>query len=570
MAFVDPAAGARLQAQLKPGQRLVSQGGGLWRWDGLTAAGDTPSASAKRLSERNRLTALENECTNALALSLTAEKQKTAALEAYSQAEAQENDLKRVSTESRQKIDQLTATQRAHERANQDNIKREAALEQGLCHLKTSLGQSRDHCTQAQNALDAMDDVAKLQGTCEAQQKSVAQSHQAQSTAAFSVSTLKREREISLERLSQIEKERETWHRRVQDASTHIANLEDRIAKAETELEAYHDLPAKLTQQQASLMNALSQAEHKRQQASDRLVEAETALKQHDQQLKVAQSDVMNAREERARIETRLETAREKCAITAKQIKDTLGCLPQDCLALSNVDIDQTLPKLQTVEGNLSRLKTEREGMGGVNLQAEDEINALEQQFGTMSAERSDLEQAIARLREAIDNLNQEGRGRLMTAFNQVNDHFKRLFQTLFGGGEAELQLVESDDPLEAGLEIIACPPGKKPQVLTLLSGGEKALTAMSLIFAVFLTNPSPICVLDEVDAPLDDSNVDRFCNMMEEMKASTNTRFLVITHHPMTMARMNRLFGVTMSEKGVSQLVSVDLTAAEVIREAS
>ena len=173
-------------------------------------------------------------------------------------------------------------------------------------------------------------------------------------------------------------------------------------------------------------------------------------------------------------------------------------------------------------------------------------------------------------MRQGIANLNREGRKRLLEAFEMVNGHFGRLFKTLFGGGTAELKLVDSDDPLESGLEIFACPPGKRTQTLTLLSGGEKALTALALIFAVFLTNPSPICVLDEVDAPLDDANVERFCLLMEEMAKETDTRFLIITHHPLTMSRMSRLFGVTMAERGVSQLVSVDLETAERLRDAS
>ena len=187
------------------------------------------------------------------------------------------------------------------------------------------------------------------------------------------------------------------------------------------------------------------------------------------------------------------------------------------------------------------------------------------------AAERDDLEQGIAKLRSAIQQLNKEGKARLDEAFTIVNRHFERLFTHLFGGGEARLEMIESpEDPLEGGLEIIAKPPGKKPATLSLLSGGEQTLTALSLIFAVFLTNPSPICVLDEVDAPLDDANVDRFCRLMEQMASETATRFLVITHHPMTMARMNRLFGVTMAEKGVSQLVPVDLQTAQSFREAS
>jgi chromosome segregation protein len=194
----------------------------------------------------------------------------------------------------------------------------------------------------------------------------------------------------------------------------------------------------------------------------------------------------------------------------------------------------------------------------------------VEGQHTTLTVERYDLIEAIKRLRQGIMSLNKEARERLLTSFATVNTHFQRLFVELFGGGSAELQLIESDDPLEAGLEILAKPPGKKPATLSLLSGGEQALTAMALIFAVFLTNPAPICVLDEVDAPLDDHNVERFCGLLDEMTRSTDTRFVIITHNPITMARMNRLFGVTMAERGISQLVSVNLETAVQFREAS
>ncbi len=227
------------------------------------------------------------------------------------------------------------------------------------------------------------------------------------------------------------------------------------------------------------------------------------------------------------------------------------------------------LPDLGDIEARLERYRQERERLGGVNLRAEEEANETAARRDALVAERDDLVAAIHRLRQGIGSLNREGRERLLAAFGTVNGHFQRLFTHLFGGGEAELQLTESDDPLEAGLEIVARPPGKKPQIMTLLSGGEQALTALSLIFAVFLTNPAPICVLDEVDAPLDDANVERFCNLLDEMTRTTETRFVVITHNPITMSRMNRLFGVTMAERGVSQLVSVDLETAERFLEA-
>ncbi|NJO54467.1 MAG: AAA family ATPase, partial [Bacteroidales bacterium] len=219
-------------------------------------------------------------------------------------------------------------------------------------------------------------------------------------------------------------------------------------------------------------------------------------------------------------------------------------------------------PELLEIE--LERARRERERLGAVNLRADEELTEVQTQHDGLVSERDDLIEAIRRLRTGIANLNREARERLAASFTTVDSHFRTLFEKLFGGGVAELQLTDSDDPLEAGLEILAKPPGKKPQSLSLLSGGEQALTAMALIFAVFLTNPAPICVLDEVDAPLDDHNVDRFCNLLDEMASTTDTRFLVITHNPITMARMNRLYGVTMAERGVSQLVAVDLEEAQ------
>ncbi|HEX7760179.1 MAG TPA: chromosome segregation protein SMC, partial [Caulobacteraceae bacterium] len=218
------------------------------------------------------------------------------------------------------------------------------------------------------------------------------------------------------------------------------------------------------------------------------------------------------------------------------------------------------------IETHLAALERDRDLIGPVNLRAEEEANERGARLQTMKSERSDLTGALAKLRQGIDELNAEGRERLLAAFEVIDGHFRTLFTTLFEGGQAELRLVESEDPLEAGLEIYACPPGKRMAVMSLMSGGEQALTAAALIFAVFLANPAPICVLDEVDAPLDDANVERFCNMLNEMRARAPTRFITITHNPLTMSRMDRLFGVTMSERGVSQLVSVDLRQAEAL----
>jgi chromosome segregation protein len=248
---------------------------------------------------------------------------------------------------------------------------------------------------------------------------------------------------------------------------------------------------------------------------------------------------------------------------TAERLHDATGESPQTLEHRAKASEYAELSSGE-LERRLDEARLARERLGAVNLRADEEAGEIDAERTRLKSERDDLTEAVARLRKAVDTLSREGRARLMEAFEVVDGHFQRLFQTLFGGGRAELALTESDDPLEAGLEIYACPPGKKMETMSLMSGGEQALTATALIFAVFLSNPAPVCVLDEVDAPLDDANVDRYCTMLDEMKRLTETRFLVITHNPVTMSRMDRLFGVTMGERGVSQLVSVNLRAAE------
>ncbi|MGB1443732.1 MAG: chromosome segregation protein SMC, partial [Paracoccaceae bacterium] len=245
------------------------------------------------------------------------------------------------------------------------------------------------------------------------------------------------------------------------------------------------------------------------------------------------------------------------------RIQEVLETTPEALLENLNTDAER-MPPSDQVETEVNRLKRQRDALGAVNLRAEEDAREVEHEHAQLLNEKTDLEEAIKALRGGIASLNREGRERLLTAFEQVNENFGNLFKHLFGGGEANLVLVESEDPLDAGLEIMCQPPGKKLATLSLLSGGEQTLTALALIFAVFLANPAPICVLDEVDAPLDDANVTRFCDLLDEMCRRTDTRFLIITHHAVTMARMDRLFGVTMQEQGVSQLVSVDLKKAE------
>jgi chromosome segregation protein len=317
------------------------------------------------------------------------------------------------------------------------------------------------------------------------------------------------------------------------------------------------------------LIGAIDGAEKARADAADELARAERAQAELDLAARGALDRLASAREAKARAEERYVALRNRRDEIEAQIEETFNIAAAGLAALATLKDASDISEIDALERRLERLRQERERLGAVNLRAEDEVNEVTTRRDVLASERDDLVEAIKRLRQGIQALNAEARGRLLGAFETVNAHFRELFTVLFGGGTAELQLIESDDPLEAGLEIYARPPGKKPSTMTLLSGGEQALTAMALIFAVFLTNPAPICVLDEVDAPLDDANVERYCDLLDDMVRRTETRFVVITHNPITMARMDRLFGVTMAERGVSQLVSVNLEVAERILEA-
>ena len=379
-----------------------------------------------------------------------------------------------------------------------------------------------------------------------------------------------REAELAARRLAQIASEREGWTSRKDSAASQLATLEQRVEEAKTERASLNDAPAAFAEKRTALISEIETAEAARRAAADRLAEAENALAAADKDARAALEAVGAAREDAARAEERFAGANRRLADIEHEIREMLEIEPAAVAELAEIKPGAELPNVADVEAKLDRIRRERERLGAVNLRAEEELREVETQHDNLTKERDDLVEAIKRFRQGIQNLNREARERLLASFEVVNGHFKQLFSELFGGGTAELQLVEADDPLEAGLEIIAKPPGKKPATLSLLSGGEQALTALALIFAVFLTNPAPICVLDEVDAPLDDHNIERFCDLLDEMTRSTDTRFVIITHNPITMARMNRLFGVTMAERGVSQLVSVDLEGAVKLREAS
>jgi chromosome segregation protein len=567
---IDRADAPRLVALLKPGQRLVSTDGDLWRWDGFAVSANAPTGAARRLAGRNRLADIETE----LQVLRNDVEDKRRAVEA---AEADMRSAADAETEARAKWrDQQRAAAVAREQhANAEReAGRDAARLSALTEAKSRLVASRDEATtagsEAERALAELTPAAELEGQLNTVRSEIETHRLHLAEVRAEAQALAREAEMAARRLAQIGVERQGWTTRRDSAAAHIATLDQRIAEATSERATLNDAPAAFAEKRTALISEISTAEATRREAADRLAEAENALAAADRDARSALEAVGAAREDAARAEERFAGANRRLADIEHEIREMLEVEPSAVADVAEIKPDEQLPDVTDIETKLDRIRRERERLGAVNLRAEEELNEVETQHGTLAKERDDLVEAIKRFRQGIQNLNREARERLLASFEVVNAHFKKLFSELFGGGTAELQLVEADDPLEAGLEIIAKPPGKKPATLSLLSGGEQALTALALIFAVFLTNPAPICVLDEVDAPLDDHNIERFCDLLDEMTRSTDTRFVIITHNPITMARMNRLFGVTMAERGVSQLVSVDLEGAVKLREAS
>ncbi|MBA2125815.1 chromosome segregation protein SMC [Hyphomicrobium methylovorum] len=562
--------GQRLQPHLKPGQRLVSREGDLWRWDGFVAAAGGVTPAAQRLAHKNRLLELDRQAQAVLNQAKDTIDAERAAQEAAQNAQTEERRLRQLWREKQNELAQVRQQLTSLEKLQRESETRLAAVSAQRSRADEELTQAQARHVEIEAHIVTMSEGEDLEPLLKTAQADAETARREVSEARVRFGSIERDRQIRAERIRHVTADIARWQTRQQSAEQQVSSLDTRLTEARGEIEANAELPARIAAQREALLSALSKAEDERRGAADALAEAETAIKAATDALRAFQAEVSSAREANARIETRLENARQRRGEAARHIREAFEVAPEACLAIAGLKEGADIPLLADVERQLAKLKADRERLGGVNLQADEDLIEVGNQLGGLVAERDDLEQGIAKLRVAIQQLNREGKTRLDEAFMTVNGHFERLFTHLFGGGEARLEMIESpEDPLEGGLEIIAKPPGKKPATLSLLSGGEQTLTALSLIFAVFLTNPSPICVLDEVDAPLDDANVDRFCKLMEQMASETSTRFLVITHHPMTMARMNRLFGVTMVEKGVSQLVSVDLQTAQSFREA-
>jgi len=366
------------------------------------------------------------------------------------------------------------------------------------------------------------------------------------------------------ERIKNIDSEIQNWRNLKFNSEKMSRELLGRIEKIKNDLESIIKLPETIAIKKGQLIQNKSDTEKEKTNLLEELAKAESNYDEINKELKLIEQRMMSARENKARSGATLEGLERRKKDLVGNIKNDLNIDEKNLLNFSDLKDISNLPNVIEQEDKLDAKKNQREKLGSVNLRADEETEKHKTSINKMQEDREDLVSAIAKLRSSINELNQKGRERLVDAFEKVNRKFNEVYTKLFSGGSAKLEFVDSDDPLEAGLELLVSPPGKRLQSITLLSGGEQALTALSLIFAVFLTSPAPICVLDEVDAPLDDANVTRFCALLDELTKITETKFIIITHHALTMSRMDRLYGVTMAEKGISQLVSVDLEKAE------
>ena len=366
------------------------------------------------------------------------------------------------------------------------------------------------------------------------------------------------------ERINIIEKEIESWKKLLSNSEKMVNELSQRKNKLNLQLENLNNQPKLQAEKKGQISEGLRISEEEKDLNESVIYSTDEKIRNLRNQLNEIQEQSIQIRERKASSGATIEGLKKRKNDLIERIESELSLNENNILENSNLFGKEELPDAVIQEDLLDKKKQERERLGSVNLKADEETNKYETEIKKMEKDRADLVTAIIKLKESINELNQKGRERLIEAFDKVDRKFNEVYTKLFNGGSAKLELVDSDDPLEAGLEMLVSPPGKRLQSITLLSGGEQALTALSLIFAVFLTNPSPICVLDEVDAPLDDANVTRFCNLLEELTKITNTKFIIVTHHALTMSKMNRLYGVSMPEKGISQLVAVDLQKAE------
>jgi chromosome segregation protein len=551
--------GVEHQTQLLPGQSLVSRAGAIWRWDGYTIRAGTPTQAAVRLLQRNRLIGIRTRLATAEAEASTARAARAAAETASQVAVTAEQTSRNGRREWEQKLERARSGLAGLRNQAATATSRLAAADDQLSRVTGERDEAQAALVQVRESATALPDIALLRAAVEQARAALSAARSRENAARNERDSLVRDHAARVKRRGVIVSERALWVDRSKDAADRVTDLMARQTEAEVGLKALEARPAEISARRAEALDVLSSAEAEHRRAAEALSVALQLASEADRTARAAEAALSSRREDAVRAEGTAQQANHAWGTVAERILERLGANP----ALPDPPSDLSQDGEDKARRRLERQLKEREEMGPVNLRAEQEAEDVEKQIGSIDTDRAELTTAIAKLRGSIGHLNREGRERLTAVFQEVDKNFQQLFTRMFGGGRAHLALVGSDDPLEAGLEIYAQPPGKKLSALSLLSGGEQALTALSLIFAVFRCNPAPVCVLDEVDAPLDDANVDRFCLLLEDMVRDTGTRFLVVTHHPLTMARMDRLYGVTMQERGVSRLLSVDLTAA-------
>lgn len=565
---IDETRGGDLQKSLPIGGVLVSTTGKLWRSDGFVIADGTKTQAAVILEQKNRLLTLKDEYHKA-------EQEFAIDKQAYEAIKLERNTLQQSEIQISTEIKNIERNLQTIERKLYDVQNNRKLAESKLQNLIDKRTLIERELSEAKNILEkALDDLSKISGTdhlkeeTEKLKQQVTEKRMNLADARALLETHRRTTKDRENRIKTLTKDLSDWKERKQKAGERKADCEKRLVSIEKDLTEALPLPDKLKEKSISAKENVDITSQRYNQANEASASLEGELSVLSKELRESQANASSLREKKVRFEASQETALLKEQEIIEKIKEKVENTPDELRHELEQRPDENTPEVAVIEENLRQLIRSRDNLGPVNLVAERELKEVEEQAGTLINEKNDLSLAMRKLSGAINDINKEGRERMLKAFEIVNENFKKLFGHLFSGGVAELELIESDDPLEAGLEVRACPPGKKTNSLSLLSGGEQALTCMALIFAVFLTNPSPICVLDEVDAPLDDANVERYCTMINEMTKVTDTRFLVITHHALTMARTDRLFGVTMAERGVSQLVSVDLKSAEKLLE--
>ncbi len=557
--------GARLAEELAVGQSLVSQDGTYWRWDGFTVQADATDRNTLHLEHKNRLQELQNKRPQIEQVVTDAKDALDAAKAALAEAEQQRRDLAaQIRTADEQLAEGRTELSRAREqqaRAESDHVRLMDMIklaDEDIATLEEVVKWDRERLkAYEQDSLDQKEqDTEKLR-------YALTEARDAYNVAVRAFDTFQQQQNSRKARLHAIADERINLQNRLIRSRERMKQLEARQESLTAKLEELKNQPQDFSEQRQGLMSKISELEAQRNEAADALAVIEKEVSETNRALKEAESILSSSRETRASVQATHAALEEQRGTMQQAIVEQFNVQPSELPEHASIDAEDAEQQPENLEGlkvKKEKLSRERENLGAVNLRAEEESQALESEVGTLVNERNDLAQAIEELRGGINKINAEARERLLQAFDTVNTHFQQLFGRLFAGGKAHLALIDSQDPLEGGLEIFAQPPGKTLQSLSLLSGGEQTLASIALIFAMFLTNPSPICVLDEIDAPLDDANVDRVCDLLEHIAQRGETRFLIITHHRLTMARMDRLYGVTMAEKGISQLVSVDL----------